>query len=80
MYRARLCSSIDKKRVTKSLLETSELIPRVVKRIIRGYSATLPLAIGSNHGPSWRPKRGMGDPEPRSRIMEAQARIKVSNA
>jgi uncharacterized protein YutE (UPF0331/DUF86 family) len=48
MYRARLCSSIDKKRVTKSLQETRELIPRVVKRIIRGYSATLPLAIGSN--------------------------------
>jgi hypothetical protein len=78
MYRARLCSSIDKKRVTKSLLETRELIPRVVKRIIRGYSATLPLAIGSNHGP-FCPKTGM-DPEPRSRIMEAQARIKVSNA
>jgi len=78
MYRARLCSSIDKKRVTKSQLETRELIPRVVKRIIRGYSATLPLAIGSNHDPCC-PKTDM-DALPRSRIMEAQARIKVSNA
>jgi len=78
MYRARLCSSIDKKRVTKSLLETREVIPRVVKRIIRGYSATLPLVIGSNLE-SCCPNTAM-DPEPRSRIMEAQARIKVSNA
>jgi hypothetical protein len=61
--------------VTQSLLETRELIPRVVKKIIRGYSATLPLVIDSNR---WL-VAGM-EPEPRSRIMEAQARIKVSNA
>jgi hypothetical protein len=46
-----------------------------VKKIIRGYSATLPLVIDSNR---WL-VAGM-EPEPRSRIMEAQARIKVSNA
>jgi DNA repair photolyase len=78
MYRARLCSSIDKKKVTKSQLDTRELIPRVVKMRIRGYSATLPLAIGSNHDP-YCPKTDM-DPLPRRSIREAQARIKVSNA
>jgi hypothetical protein len=78
MYRARLCSSIDKKRVTKSQLETRELIPRVVKMRIRGYSATLPLVIGSNHDP-YCLKTDM-DPLPRRSMMEAQVRIKVSNA